>query len=36
MWVEHGKADELYADLALTPETMADRCETWLKTLKKN
>jgi len=36
MWVEHGKADELYTDLDLTPETMADRCESWFKTLKKN
>lgn len=34
-WVEHGKADELYEELGLTSETMADKAEEWLKSLKK-
>ena len=30
-WIEHGKADLLYADISLTPETMADRVSEWMK-----
>ena len=34
-WIEHGKADLLYADISLTPETMAVKATEWLKTMKK-
>ena len=30
-WIEHGKADLLYADISLTPETMAERVSEWMK-----
>ncbi|MBO4556909.1 MAG: 1-deoxy-D-xylulose-5-phosphate synthase [Elusimicrobiales bacterium] len=33
-WIEHGKADLLYKDISLTPETMAAKSAEWLKKLK--
>lgn len=35
VWVEHGKPEELYEELNLTPATMAGKCEAWLKSLGK-
>ena len=32
-WVEHGKPEELYAEVGLTPAAMADRAAAWLESL---